>query len=518
MAFFRPRATFGLLGNFLKTTTTAVVGLILGDSGGPPVQAGELARDGASLKWHDGSRVVSLDRADSFTKAGLPAAGSAGRLARVTDDVRGLWMDQGAQWFSLSGEVINVKEYGARGDGVADDTDAIQSAFNAVPASDTVVLIPPGEYKVSASLSITRGMILAGPGSGHSSGATAVLRTTSATNDVLRVATTEGVVIRDISIGTSVTRTAGAGIAIVGSGGLINTRTRITNVYMQGMYDAVRVDAGRFWVIDRCVLDQVTHHGIYVKQGGFTDEGDNVITNNVIVLSSGATGSGVVWEQGGALWVYGNKLFQGKYGVQVNLQNGPTGTLLIQGNSIEQQQNGGIIVQQGVAGKTMGNVSIIGNQLSIIAPPTPTNPTIYIAPGLSTPWLFRVSVVGNIINNNHTVNLDGIEVSDGQQVLIANNLIDQNGNAVPGGIKVGPNATKVQVIANSFNVAAGNKYKNGLTPNTILVDHDGLTAAQLGGFANGSLVYCSDCTIANPCTGGGSGAFAKRIGGAWVCN
>jgi len=35
---------------------------------------------------------------------------------------------------------------------------------------------------------------------------------------------------------------------------------------------------------------------------------------------------------------------------------------------------------------------------------------------------------------------------------------------------------------------------------------------------NGSIVYCDDCTIANPCAGSGTGAFAKRLNGVSVCN
>lgn len=35
---------------------------------------------------------------------------------------------------------------------------------------------------------------------------------------------------------------------------------------------------------------------------------------------------------------------------------------------------------------------------------------------------------------------------------------------------------------------------------------------------NGMMVYCSDCTIASPCAGSGTGALAKRLNGAWVCN
>jgi hypothetical protein len=36
--------------------------------------------------------------------------------------------------------------------------------------------------------------------------------------------------------------------------------------------------------------------------------------------------------------------------------------------------------------------------------------------------------------------------------------------------------------------------------------------------ANGMIGFCSDCTIANPCAGGGTGAIAKRLNGVNVCN
>lgn len=45
-----------------------------------------------------------------------------------------------------------------------------------------------------------------------------------------------------------------------------------------------------------------------------------------------------------------------------------------------------------------------------------------------------------------------------------------------------------------------------------------VTFANLPTVANGFLIYCSDCTIASPCASGGSGALAKGINGAWVCN
>ena len=60
----------------------------------------------------------------SFTKAGLPAAPAAGDLARVTDSVQGVWLADGTianSWFSLLGEAVNVRDFGAKGDGVTND-------------------------------------------------------------------------------------------------------------------------------------------------------------------------------------------------------------------------------------------------------------------------------------------------------------------------------------------------------------------------------------------------------------
>ncbi len=40
----------------------------------------------------------------------------------------------------------------------------------------------------------------------------------------------------------------------------------------------------------------------------------------------------------------------------------------------------------------------------------------------------------------------------------------------------------------------------------------------LGSQPNGTVTYCSNCTIANPCASGGTGAIAKKLNGVWVCN
>lgn len=44
------------------------------------------------------------------------------------------------------------------------------------------------------------------------------------------------------------------------------------------------------------------------------------------------------------------------------------------------------------------------------------------------------------------------------------------------------------------------------------------TFAGLPADVSGVIRYCSDCTIASPCAGAGTGAIAKRLNGVWVCN
>jgi hypothetical protein len=49
-------------------------------------------------------------------------------------------------------DVVSVKDFGAVGDGVADDTAAIQAALSAMSGTGTCVYLPTGTYKVSSAL------------------------------------------------------------------------------------------------------------------------------------------------------------------------------------------------------------------------------------------------------------------------------------------------------------------------------------------------------------------------------
>lgn len=91
-------------------------------------------------------------------------------------------------------------------------------------------------------------------------------------------------------------------------------------------------------------------------------------------------------------------------------------------------------------------------------------------------------------------------------------------NSVTFGVNFGANAATPDVGLRR--AAAGVvEITNGGATGTSAFVRPGTTAfASLGTPANGALTYCSDCTIANPCASGGTGALAKRLNSVWVCN
>jgi len=53
-------------------------------------------------------------------------------------------------------QLVNVIDYGAVGNGTADDTAALQAAFNAAYDLDGTIYLPPGDYKITANISTKR--------------------------------------------------------------------------------------------------------------------------------------------------------------------------------------------------------------------------------------------------------------------------------------------------------------------------------------------------------------------------
>jgi len=148
---------------FHGATTYAESDVIISTAGAAPdyldttrllFSGGAAVTDGYLYNTHFKVDESSSFELPEYAKASLPTAEASGRIARVTDSTRGIWMDQGSQWFALNNEIINVKEFGATGDGVTDDTAAIAAAFAVADDGDTV-FFPKGHYYVSDTFTIT---------------------------------------------------------------------------------------------------------------------------------------------------------------------------------------------------------------------------------------------------------------------------------------------------------------------------------------------------------------------------
>jgi len=87
-----------------------------------------------------------------FLRNSLVAAAAAPLLALPVRWVRAAAPDGPAD--KPSGTTVDVRSKGARGDGKADDTAAIQAAIDALSTSGGVVLVPAGHYMVDAERSI----------------------------------------------------------------------------------------------------------------------------------------------------------------------------------------------------------------------------------------------------------------------------------------------------------------------------------------------------------------------------
>jgi hypothetical protein len=101
--------------------------------------------DGNSYQWVDDSPQAAAQTAESINAAEILSVGST--QARALN-----------QRFA---DVVNVKDFGAVGDGVTDDTAAIQAAINTRGS----VYTPPGSYKITSQIDLTPCSAFKGEGS-----------------------------------------------------------------------------------------------------------------------------------------------------------------------------------------------------------------------------------------------------------------------------------------------------------------------------------------------------------------
>lgn len=112
--------------------------------------------DGQNPRWSVGAAEAYANIGTALAQA-TDAQATADAAVATAEQVRG---DQ-----STAGQVVvTASQFGAVGDGVADDTAAIQAAIDALPPAGGTVVFPTGTYLLSAAITVRSELRLVGEG------------------------------------------------------------------------------------------------------------------------------------------------------------------------------------------------------------------------------------------------------------------------------------------------------------------------------------------------------------------
>lgn len=452
---------------------------------------------------------------------------------------------------------INVRDpvFGAVGDGTpggagTDDTVAFQNALEAVPRGGTL-FIPPAEwgrcYRITSTLTVTTDAIqIRGAGWQFAQGDSwildgSVICQTGAGNRVFDFGDgaleIDGLVVENLAIG-----------GVAGTSDAIRTRTVNRSIF-RNLYI---VGAG----------------AVGFNQAGGSNFGilnyfENIILSTAfgIVQGYARPTTAVVAVGGPSTWV--NLRISGFNGVGetcLDLRGGSGQTFT--GGSLE-SCTVGLLVDNGTTGNLFLNIYQEGITTQVSGSVTTANNRTNLAIGytFATPLILTNdvgvtirTVAGRLQQDNQDASMafnppvspfNAAGTSYGSahvsRIGVATTYSNQNESDVPlfvhtdtdlAGVvtgqfhATGASADNTLVIAHTGNAAVLSSWRRStgirtpiiLNPEGGMVQLGGTVFTSLGIPGNGMLAFCSDCTIANPCAGGGTGAFAKRLNGVWVCN
>ncbi len=368
---------------------------------------------------------------------------------------------------------------------VTSATSGIQEALNAAPTKR--IVIPAGNHQIFAEIYIGTGATIEGEGPAYTT-----VTANDLTQNVFHIQSLERVDIRGIQITSGLPKTGGAGVLI---DGVLNRYSTITGCYIVNQHIGVQSETGHGFTIENNYIVNTVLHGISVRNHLSPDTGDSAIINNI--FDTIGEGAAIFQASSGGLRILGNKILHHSYGVDLLLDDGVhTSNLIIQGNSIEGFTDTGVRLRKAGDG-TFSHVLIIGNQIKASAA---ASHTVHVGAGINEV----------IISGNHFQAKGVLLGSD--RIVFSDNIMNT--------ATLGVDPTGGTNLTATHNQFWGVTTRYGASANGLMV-YDTfipINFANLVPLRPGSMIYCSDCTIANPCAGGGNGAIAKRLNGAWVCN
>jgi hypothetical protein len=198
-----------------------------------------------------------------------------------------------------------------------------------------------------------------------------------------------------------------------------NVYSSFDKVWLLYFAECLKFTAAQSYTVEACKFQNYSKSGITVENVLGPDANDSFVGGCSFGAGPITTGSGILHYNGGGLKVIGNKFIGGAWGYKLQAQGGNTSILLIQGNSIESMQAGGILLGSG--GSLYVNINITGNQIDAV-------PVCIADDAVGTNRLV-------IANNNLAASINAINLQSSARFLIGPNYYEG-----PVGVAIGANA------------------------------------------------------------------------------
>lgn len=237
---------------------------------------------------------------------------------------------------AMSDVFFNVKNYGAVGNGIADDTSAVQNAITAAAAvGGGTVFLPPGTYLINAALTIA-----SSPASvsvvGSSRGVS-IIKSSSSTANAFTVTSVGVVSFRQFTIAAA-TSSSGSGISVATGGNIV-----VDTVAISGFAKGIATTASALYAQNALVdgstagLAQTGTSTATVVGGQFTSgsgSGITLATGAPVLQIIGASvgGSSIAIDLGAGASMYAYGVINGGGSLVVGYRaNASAGTVFHQG-------------------------------------------------------------------------------------------------------------------------------------------------------------------------------------------
>jgi hypothetical protein len=271
---------------------------------------------------------------------------------------------------------VNVRAYGAKGDGTTDDVEAFERAQAALPADGGEMIMPNGSYAFSRSLTLEKSITLRGTGfnaDGSTNHPCEIVKLGSATTPAI-VTTGAACHLTNFAV-RGLTGNTGYGILC------LSTRFAMSHVLVTGIGSS-SVDGDRAvvigddsvvncndWRIDRCFIRSNASDGLYVASDDGSG-GPNANAGCTTLLSSQLNGGKGIWISKCSVSSFFNSH------IEENDEEG----LYVDGNS-----DGNLFI----GGDCEGNNGATGvsPQVQVRVAGPSANDNVFILPGLQGGWV-----------------------------------------------------------------------------------------------------------------------------------